>query len=134
LSTLYLDASAITKLVISESETAELQADVSKQALITSRVAVVEVGKAVARSNPDADAQPVLSRFAFVEIDAELAQLAAATGTPELRSLDAIHLASALQLGGVVAAFVTYDDRQAAAARELGFSVRSPGQGSRTQG
>ena len=134
MSTLYLDASAITKLVISESETAELQADVSKQALITSRVAVVEVGKAVARSNPDADAQPVLSRFAFVEIDAELAQLAAATGTPELRSLDAIHLASALQLGGVVAAFVTYDDRQAAAARELGFSVRSPGQGSRTQG
>ena len=97
------------------------------QALISSRLAVVEVGKAVARANPSAKAQSILSRIAFVEVDAELARAAAATGTPELRSLDALHLASAVRLGPDVDAFVTYDDRQASAARELGFNVEAPG-------
>ena len=97
------------------------------QALISSRLAVVEVGKAVARANPSAKAQSILSRIAFVEVDAELARAAAATGTPELRSLDALHLASALRLGTDVDAFLTYDDRQATAAGDLGFNVETPG-------
>lgn len=86
------------------------------------------MGKAVARANPSADPQPVLARIAFVEVDAELARVAAAAGVPELRSLDALHLASALRLGQEVDAFVTYDDRQADAARVLGFKVEAPGQ------
>jgi len=68
-----------------------------------------------------------LSRIAFVELDAELARVAAGTAKPDLHSLDAIHLASALRLGTEVDAVVTYDDRQASAAQELGFTVEAPG-------
>ena len=89
---------------------------------------MVEVTKAVARSNPTADPQPILARLAFVELDAELARVAAATGSAMLRALDAIHLASAQRLGGEIAAFVTYDDRQAAAAKLAGLAVEAPGQ------
>ena len=88
---------------------------------------MVEVTKAVARANPTADVQPVLARLAFVELDAELARIAATTGGAILRSPDAIHLASAQRLGREIDAFVTYDDRQAAAAQDLGLAVESPG-------
>ena len=89
---------------------------------------MVEVTKAVARANPTADPQPVLARLAFVELDAELARDAAASGGAMLRALDAIHLASAHRLGSEIEAFVTYDDRQAAAAKILGLTVEAPGQ------
>lgn len=94
---------------------------------------MVEVSKAVARADPGADAQPVLARLAFVELDAELARIAVATGTAMLRSLDAIHIASAQRLGMEITAFVTYDDRQAAAARDLGLAVEAPGSSARPQ-
>jgi predicted nucleic acid-binding protein len=123
---LYLDASAITKLVVDEPQSAALERLVVGKALATSRVAVVEVTKAVARADPGADAWGVLSRMAFVEIDADLARLAGATGGPSLRALDAVHVASALRLVPEIAAFVTYDDRQADAARAAGFDVVAP--------
>ena len=105
-----------------------LREHVRGHSLVSSRVAVVEVGKAVARANPAAEPLPMLSRIAFVELDAELARLASATVAPELRTLDAIHVASALRLGPELDALVTYDDRQASAARELGLTVQAPGQ------
>ena len=123
---LYLDASAITKLVISEGETPALQGRIRSRQIISSRVAVVEVAKAVARANPAADVQPILARLAFVELEAELARIAGGTGDPSLRALDAIHVASAVRLGPEVEAFLTYDDRQALAARTAGLSVESP--------
>ena len=126
MTSIYLDASAITKLVISEGETAALQRRVQSRSLVSSRVAVVEVLKAVARANPVADAQPILARLAFVELDPELAWISGHTGEPGLRALDAIHVASALRLGAEVEAFVTYDDRQALAARTAGLVVESP--------
>ena len=52
--------------------------------------------------------------------------IAAGTGSAALRALDAIHVASALRVGGEIAGFVTYDDRQAAAARSAGLTVVSP--------
>jgi predicted nucleic acid-binding protein len=55
-----------------------------------------------------------------------LARLAGATGGPSLRALDAIHVAAALRLGPEIEVFVTYDDRQAEAARAAGFDVVSP--------
>lgn len=122
----YLDASAITKLTIAEPETTALQAYVRGRTLVTSRVAVVEVSKAVARANPAADARAVLNRLAIVELDAELAILAGAIGGPTLRALEVIHIASAERLAPDVEAFVTYDDRQAAAARAAGFVVEAP--------
>jgi hypothetical protein len=123
---LYLDASAITKLVVDERGSAALERLVAGKALATSRVAVVEVTKAVARADPGADAWGVLSRMAFVELDADLARLAGASGGPSLRALDAIHVASALRLVQVIEAFVTYDDRQADAARAAGLAVVQP--------
>jgi predicted nucleic acid-binding protein len=123
---LYLDASAITKLVVDERGSAALERLVAGKALATSRVAVVEVTKAVARADPGADAWGVLSRMAFVELDADLARLAGATGGPSLRALDAVHVASALRLVPVIEAFVTYDDRQADAARAAGLDVVQP--------
>lgn len=123
----YLDASAITKLVIAEGESDALRERVRHHSLVSSRVAVVEVTKAVGRANPDADARPILGRLAFVELDAELARLGASTGGAALRALDAIHIASALRLGSLVVAFLTYDDRQAAAAQAIGLPVESPG-------
>ena len=123
---LYLDASAITKLVVEEAETAALRMRVSGERLATSRLAVVEVTKAVGRANPTADPQPILNRLAFVELDSDLARLAGTTGGFGLRALDAIHVASALRLGREVDTFVTYDDRQAAAASALGLPTEAP--------
>jgi hypothetical protein len=76
--------------------------------------------------DPEADVQPVLAHLAFVELDADLATSAAMTGGPRLRSLDAIHLASALRIGADLEAFVTYDVRQAEAARTAGLTVLTP--------
>ena len=122
----YLDASAITKLVIDEPESAVLRDRLRGHTLISSRIAVVEVTKAAWRANPEANAQPILRRLAYVELDADLARLSATTGGAVLRALDAIHIASALRLGSLVETFVTYDDRQAAAAQGSGLSVTSP--------
>ena len=126
MSVLYLDASAITKLLIAEPESEALLSAVRGNTLISSRVVVVEVGKAVGRADPSVDPQPVLARLAFVEMDADLALIAAGTGSAALRALDAIHVASALRVGGEIAGFVTYDDRQAAVARSAGLTVVSP--------
>jgi uncharacterized protein len=95
--------------------------------IASSRVAIVEVAKAVARANPEADPDPVFAMLAFVELDADLAEIAGATGGTGLRALDAIHVASALRLGREVDVFVTYDDRQASAARAAGLEVDAPG-------
>jgi predicted nucleic acid-binding protein len=127
MSWVYLDASAIAKLVIAEPESNALRDRVQGHGLISSRVAVIEVLKAVARANPAADAQPILARLSFVELDAELARLAGTTGEPSLRALDAIHVASALRLGPEIDAVITYDDRQAAAATSAGLRVEAPG-------
>lgn len=95
--------------------------------LVTSRVAVVEVTKAVSRGNPGADPQPVLSRFLFIDLDPDLARIAGATGGVGLRALDAIHVASALRVAHEIEAFVTYDSRQASAAAAAGLRVLGPG-------
>jgi predicted nucleic acid-binding protein len=123
---LYLDASAITKLVVAEAESNALRARVGGERLVSSRISFVEVSRAVARANPDADAGPVLARLAFVELDAELARIAASVGGPGLRALDAIHLAAALRLARDLVAFVTYDARQAAAVEGAGLTVEAP--------
>jgi len=124
---LYLDSSAIVKLVIDEEGSAELRAAIADASLVTSRIAVVEVGKAIARVDPAADPHATLEAFAFVELDEELSWSAAGTGRAVLRALDAIHVASAVLLGEEISAFITYDGRQSDAATEVGLRVLSPG-------
>jgi len=114
---------------VEEPETAPLHDRIRGRQLASSRVAVVEVAKAVARANPDADPQAAFALLSFVELDADLARIAGATGGARLRSLDAIHVASAVRLGSEVDAFVTYDSRQSIAARAAGLEVDAPGDG-----
>ena len=84
--------------------------------------------RAVARRAAEAADQAVelLARFELVELDRELVEAAANVGPAPLRTLDAIHLASALRVGDSLAALITYDARLADAARVAGLSVAAP--------
>lgn len=127
---IYLDSSALVKLVRKEAESADLQQwlRVHAEPVTSSAVARTEVVLAVRR---DAErlrsrARQVLSGVEFVPMTFNLLDQAADLGV-ELRSLDAIHLASAMVLRGDLGAFVAYDKRLLAAADELGLAVASPG-------
>ncbi len=117
----------IVKLVVAEASSPEVRRLVTGGSLVSSRVAVVEVTKAVARVSPVTDVASVLAFFTFIEFDPELARRAAATGGSMLRALDAIHVASALRVVEELDAFVMYDARQASAAAAAGLRVLSPG-------
>jgi uncharacterized protein len=127
---LYLDSSAIVKLVTREPGTAELVRAVrTDPEVVSSALARTEVVRAVRRSGGRAArAEAVLERIALVHIDDGILRSAAHLVPTELRMLDAVHLATALSLADDVAALVTYDARLADAAAEAGLEVRSPGQ------
>ena len=129
----YLDASAIVKLTTLEAETEPLRAHLAQhQRMITSRLATVEVARALLRRGPasvDAGAAGIQAAFDYlqlVELDEPIARMAADLAPETLRSLDAIHLASALAIGDELAEFITYDARLATAARAAGLEVGSP--------
>lgn len=92
-----------------------------------------ELRRAVLRTAPgqlDA-ADALLGRLRLVRLDAALLDAAGRLGPPGLRTLDAIHLQSALLLGDELDALITYDARQAEAARATGLSVRVPARAAR---
>ena len=125
----YLDASAAVKLVVSEPQSASVRRFVGGQVTrISSRILAVELMRAVARASSASldQARLLLEAMEFVELDVEIAERAARLEPVGLRSLDAIHLASALALGDELDAFITYDARQADAARSLGLMVAAP--------
>jgi predicted nucleic acid-binding protein len=125
----YLDASAAVKLVVSEPESASVRQFLASQLTrVSSRVLDVELMRAVARASPGAldQAQALLDVTEFVELNVAITERAARLEPGGLRSLDAIHLASALVLGDDLDAFITYDARQADAARALGLAVGVP--------
>lgn len=99
------------------------------QLLATSRIAIVEVLRATELANPSADvrdeADRLLASCAFVDVSDGLLRAAAQLGPPTLRTLDAIHLASAMRLGPDE--FIVYDRRLASAAAEQGLPVSQPG-------
>ncbi|HET9724335.1 MAG TPA: type II toxin-antitoxin system VapC family toxin [Actinomycetota bacterium] len=128
---LYLDSSAIVKLVTRERETQDLvevlRAD---PAVISSALARTEVIRAVRRARGSiARASEVLEGIAFVPIDEGILQAAADLEPIGLRTLDAIHIATALSLGDDVAALVAYDRHLAEAAAAAGMPVVAPGVG-----
>lgn len=132
----YLDASALVKLATQEAESDALRRELTGYSdRLTSRLATVEVPRAIARRGPesvaaasDAVAQ-ALEALTVIELDEELASLAAGLEPAQLRSLDAIHLASALALGEELEAFVTYDTRLGDDARAAGLNVVMPRDG-----
>jgi hypothetical protein len=131
---IYVDSSAIAKLVRPEVESGALAEwlNTAAEPVVTSALAEVEVPRALRRVAPErlGGVAAVLARLSRMEIDAPVRATAAAYVDVGLRSLDAIHLATAEMLvaaGKDVTAFVSYDVRQGAAAASAGFPVTAPG-------
>lgn len=126
---LYLDSSAIVKLVVREPESAELvQALHADPDVVSSHIAWTEVVIATRRAGRStARAERILDGIALVPIDDAILREAATLGPKDLRTLDAIHLATAVSLRPDVATVITYDVRQAHAASALGLEVWPPG-------
>ena len=129
---LYLDTSALVKLVQVEAESAALRRYLrrcSGDLRVTSALARIELVRAVSGGGPDAKAHArrVLSRLHILEVGRDVLDDAAdlAPGSV-LRSLDAIHLASARQIGAELRAVLTYDVRMAGAATGLGLVAAAP--------
>jgi predicted nucleic acid-binding protein len=132
---IFLDSAAIVKLVRPEAESAALVAWLTAQAdtqLVASALVLTEVPRALRRSDPGrlAAVPTVLARLDRVPVDETVLATAAAYSDPMLRTLDAIHLASAQTLvleGLTLTALVTYDKRLLAAAAEVGLETAAPG-------
>ncbi len=127
MTTAYVDASALVKLVVEEQDALALRRFLELfDEHTTSRIGIVETRRVLTRLNADpTTSDRIMGPIAPIELDAAIAATAAALQPPTLRTLDAIHLATALTLYHVDV-FVTYDRRQAETARSLGFSVASP--------
>jgi uncharacterized protein len=132
--TTYVDTSVILKRYVDEpdSERAD-QLLTSDPELVTGRHTIVEVRRNLGRLLPATAATSArasfaqdLGAFAIVELDRATCELAATVAEQTgVRTLDALHLGAALRLGTAVT-FLTFDVRQATAARSLGFSVAGP--------
>jgi uncharacterized protein len=125
----YIDSSAIVKLAVAEPESKALRRYlVGRGPLVTSALARTEVARALMPSGPEAVArgEEALRRIQLLRINDRVLAEAGRMEPADLRSLDAIHLASARQLGSAVRRIMTYDERMSDAARALGWSVASP--------
>lgn len=128
----YLDASAIVKLIVSEAETDALRTALSEWPdRVSSVVARVEVHRALRRAGASpsqrARADAVLAGLVLIRVDEPILSGAAALRDPHLRALDAIHLATALSLGDDPEAFIAYDAKLARAAAKQRLQVVHPG-------
>jgi hypothetical protein len=125
----YLDSSALVKLVVAEPESPALRRYLGGELERAScTLARLEVFRAIRSHGPAAlaRARRLLQRVNLVPIDDELLDAAAALDPRMLRSLDAIHVAAAQLLGDDLTAVVTYDRRMAAAAGLVDLTVTAP--------
>jgi uncharacterized protein len=129
---IYLDSAAVVKLVHPEVETPALMAWLARRSesrRVTSALAEVEVARAIRRSAPHAIGRvaPILAALHRHEITQAVRIAASTLPDPLVPTLDAIHLATALQLAADLDAFVSYDKRLLAAAEANGLATASPG-------
>jgi predicted nucleic acid-binding protein len=132
----YADASALVKLVRDEPESDALRALLAGADLVSSELVLTEVPRAIRRAAAHdprlaldvlmARAADVVDAVALLPLDRALLLAAGAFAEPALRALDAIHIATAVDLSPLDG-FVSYDERQAAAARLTGLRTLSPG-------
>lgn len=126
----YIDTSAIVKLVVHEAETAALRSWIAAEnrTLVSSDLTRTELLRAVRRAAPDraVPARAVLDSITLLTVSTATFEAAAQLDPTILRSLDAVHLAAALELGDDLVGLVTYDDRLADAARAHGVAVVAP--------
>jgi uncharacterized protein len=128
---IYLDSSALVKLVYAEPESGALRQwlaerqDIPK---VTSQLSTIEVVRACRRRDEDdvVDARIVLTGLDILPLTADVVEQAALVGPAELRSLDAIHLATALALRDDISTLVAYDERLGGAAAAAGLDVAAP--------
>lgn len=125
----YLDSSAIVKLAVAEPESAALRRYLRRrQPLVSSALAKAEVARALLPLGEPATrrGREVLARLELVRISDRILTAAGRLMPADLRTLDAIHLATAQQLGRDLARLVTYDERMRAAAQAVGYPVAAP--------
>ena len=126
----YVDSSAIVKLAAREPESAALRKHLRRRRpLVSSALARTEVLRALLPGGDAAVAagRQVLARLDLVRVNDRVLNEGGTLLPVELRSLDAIHLATAGLLGSDLGEVVTYDARMAAAADVMGYRVASPG-------
>ena len=125
----YLDSSAIVKLAVREPESFALRRYLRRrQPLVSTALARTEVLRALLPAGDEAMSRgrAVLQRMDLVRVNDRILNAAGVLRPPEVRSLDAIHLATAQELGAELSALVTYDDRMLAAAKQLGCRIVQP--------
>ena len=130
---IYLDSSALMKLVRQEEGSTALVewlAGHTEEPVISSELGRVEVLRAARRVGDlvVAEARAVVDELDLVPLDRTVQDVACDLGDPLLRSLDSLHLASALLLGTELTTFISYDHRLTDAARVAGLVVATPGQ------
>ena len=129
MATTYLDSSAIVKLAVREAESVALRRYLRRRRpVVTSSLARAEVLRALRPGGENAVAagRKVLTRLDLVRINNRVLDEAATLIPVGVRTLDAIHLATAGQLGPDLGMLVTYDDRMAEAAKRIGHRVVAP--------
>jgi predicted nucleic acid-binding protein len=125
----YVDSSAIVKLAVREPESRVLRRYLHRRRpVLSSALAQTEVLRALIAAGEPALAagRRALAGFDLVRVNDRILRRAGTLHPAELRSLDAIHLATATELMADVREIVTYDVRMADAARGMGFKVSSP--------
>jgi uncharacterized protein len=128
---IYLDSAAVVKLAHAETESPALRAWLDERAetgWVSSVLTEIESFRALARYAPDAVSRlpAVLDQIDLVGLHPPIRVLAQAVRPATVRSLDAIHLGTALHTRGTLTWFVTYDKRLLDAARAAGLPVESP--------
>lgn len=131
---IYLDPSALVKLVVQEPESATLRrwlADAEDHDHVTSVMGRVELMRTALRSGDTEivdNAKRILDEdLDIIAVTDEVVEMAETIGPQSLRSLDAIHLASAAQLGDALTAIVAYDHRLIEGCRNIDYPIESPG-------
>ena len=127
---IYLDSSALVKLAVEEPESEGLRRYLRRRRpLVSSALARTEVLRALVLEGDEgiARGRAVLGRIDLVRINDRVLDSAGILMPPDLRSLDAIHLATAQLLGPDLGQLIAYDDRMLDAAKRLGLKTASPG-------
>lgn len=123
----YLDSSAFLKLLVREPESTAMRAWFADRVCWSSQLLVTESMRAGVRlALPPATVETALERVSLVLPAANTFHLAGSLSPLGLRSLDALHLATALELGDDLDGIVSYDARLLEGAHEAGLTVLSP--------
>lgn len=126
----YLDTSAATKLVVEEAESEALSAWIEDEgpAFVASELLRVEVLRTCRRHSPEAltRAREVIDSVILMSVTTDICIDAAGVDPAVVRSLDAVHIATALAIGDDLKAVVTYDLRMAEGCRIYGLPVVAP--------